>query len=291
MHRTKKMTVVTTGLALLMAAGMSSAMAANSHGHNDKITICHATHSSSNPYVRINVSENSAKAHGHAQHENDIFLGEDNANTKQCQTTTPPPGDDHHTLTICHYDEAHDVYQKLRAEEGSSEAEAHESHIDDVISRDDNNSKQCPEGDDDDDDNGSQEDPVNCSATSDSTTEQHGLVNVNVDANNGASNVLCQSQILSNVTASVLGTAIGGSGSPVVSTAGENCTAQSTSDTDQVGAVNLNLNADNAASNLLCQSQILSNMNASVLGFSSPFDLLTGVTADVNVLAKVLVLF
>jgi hypothetical protein len=302
MHRNRKMAVAATGLALLMAAGMSSAMAANNNGHgndNYKVTICHATGSTEHPFSRINVSKNSDEVHGHAQHRDDMLLGRDDDNTKPCPPTPPPPSENH-KLTICHLD-TDGTFERIHVSDNTPEATLHEGHPGDKIIQDDDDFWPCPGDADDDDHGGDDEHPVNCSATSDSTTEQHGLVNVNVDADNAASNVLCQSQILSNVTASVLGTTVGGSGSPVVSTAGENCTAESTSDTDQVGSVNVNLNADNAAANLLCQSQILSNLNASVLGFSSPSGtealaagpggLLSGLTADVNVLAKVLVLF
>jgi hypothetical protein len=303
LHRSKKITVTSMALALLMASGVSTAMAAR---NNDKITICHATGSPTNPYVRINVSENSAKAHGHRQHAGDEFLGEDNANTKQCRTT--PPGDDH-TDTICHYVEVTDTYDKIRVDSDAPEAHAHDSHIDDVIYRsDDNNSKDCPEGTDEDEGD-------NCSASSssgDQTADQRGLVNVgNVDLglDNLGANALCQSSVLNNVTAAVLGTATGGSTS---GSGDEGCTADSTdgdSSATQAGLVNVgnvgnvDVNAANAAANLLCQSEILDNLTVSVLGSSfggSSFGsgllggglngLLTGLTADVSVLASVLVL-
>jgi hypothetical protein len=155
----KKATVITTGMAMLMALGTSSAIA--NRGDNHKETICHATGSATNPFVRINVSEHSAKAYRHHQHGEDDFLGRDDANVLQCDPPVPPV-------------------------------------------------------DDNDDDDTTE--PGNCSAEStsgDSTAVQSGLVNVgnvNLNLGNLGSNLLCQSDIVSNLTASVLGTALGGGG-------------------------------------------------------------------------------
>jgi len=242
LHRTKKMTVVTTGLALLMAAGVSSAMAANNGNDNHKVTVCHATGSAKNPYVRIHVSKNAAENAGHYGHEGDEIYEDDVANTHPCPTTPPPDGGDDHDVTICH-PLGDGKFERIHVSENDEKVVEHAGHDDHII-QDDDDFWQCPgthdDGDDDDNGDGDGGTSQNCSASSTSSTEQHGLVNANVDANN-------------------------------------------------------------AASNVLCQSQILSNLNASVLGFSSPFGtealaagpggLLSGLTADVNVLAKVLVLF
>ena len=295
MHRTKKMTVTSAVVALLMAAGASSAMAARSDdtGNDDhKVTICHATHSAKNPFVRIHVSKNSDKVHGHAGHEGDTIV-DDDANVAECRTA-PPPGDNH-GVTICHFISA-GHYERIHTTEDNDEAlTLHGGHENDEIVRDDRNFWQCPKADDgegdDDEGNG------NCSATS-TSGDQVGLVNVN--AANLGSNVLCGSSLLNHTTASVLGTAIGGSGD--TGSADKGCTAESHSG-NQVGLANVQ--AGNLASNVLCHSEILNYLTASVLGSSfggSPLGsgalgggsggLLSGLlTADASVLANIGLIF
>jgi len=349
MHRSKKMTVMVAAVAMLMGAGMSSAMAERSddNGSDHKVTICHATHSAKNPFVRIHVDKNSVKAQGHAGHHDDI-ISDDDANDVQCPTA-PGNGDDHE-VTICHFI-SEGKYERIHtSEDDDATLTEHGAHDNDEIIRDDHDFWQCPgthdDGDDEDEGNG------NCSASS-TSGDQSGLVNVHAD--NAAANVLCQAKVLNHVTAAVLGHAIGGSGD--TDPAGEGCTASSDSG-DQRGLVNVhtdnlaanmlcqasvlnhltaavlghaiggsgdtdpagegciansdsgdqrglvNVHADNAAANVLCQSEILNYLNASVLGASfggsslgsglltaGPGGLLTGLTADVNVLANVLVTF
>ena len=60
----------------------------------DKITICHATGSKTNPYVEITVSVNGLN--GHDKHELDVYPLEDGT----CPATTTPVSGD--KITICH---------------------------------------------------------------------------------------------------------------------------------------------------------------------------------------------
>lgn len=57
-----------------------------------KVTLCHATGSASNPWVRINVSINSNTLAGHAAHQGDLLLGVDNDNVLQCPGPVGPQG-------------------------------------------------------------------------------------------------------------------------------------------------------------------------------------------------------
>ncbi len=56
----------------------------------DKVTICHATGSQTNPWVRINISENAVGAH--LEHHDDIIVP-DNDDTYQCPEVGPYCGD------------------------------------------------------------------------------------------------------------------------------------------------------------------------------------------------------
>lgn len=204
MHRTKKMTLTSAVVALLLAAGASSAMAAHSddNGNDEhKVTICHATHSAKNPFVRIHVSKNSDKAHGHAGHEGDTIV-DDDADVAQCQPA-PGHGDDHE-VTIGHFVSAGHYERIHTTEDDDAALTLHGGHENDEIIRDEHDFWQCPKSDDGDADN--DEDNGNCSATS-TSGNQVGLVNVQAD--NLASNVLCQSEILNYLTVSVLGSSLG----------------------------------------------------------------------------------
>jgi hypothetical protein len=82
--------LVTFGLALLVSVGLTASAGAAAA---ERITICHATGSASNPYVRITVSVNSVQHKGHLAHSGDIIP----APPEGC-----PKGDDSDDIT---YDE------------------------------------------------------------------------------------------------------------------------------------------------------------------------------------------
>jgi hypothetical protein len=67
-------------VALIAAGALSTAPVAlaggndgNNGGNNDKVTICHATGSETNPYVEITISVNALAAHLRHQNGEDIF--------------------------------------------------------------------------------------------------------------------------------------------------------------------------------------------------------------------------
>lgn len=66
-----------TGLALTGASATAFATDESSGGGGEKITICHATGSETNPYVPITISLNALNAHIGHQHEEDIIPAND----------------------------------------------------------------------------------------------------------------------------------------------------------------------------------------------------------------------
>ncbi|MDQ3880460.1 MAG: hypothetical protein M3295_05255 [Chloroflexota bacterium] len=70
---------------------------------DDKIGICHATGSDTNPYVFVEVSLNAVNSGGHGDHEGDI-LGVESAENCPGPVVTEPPGgdDDDDKIGICH---------------------------------------------------------------------------------------------------------------------------------------------------------------------------------------------
>ena len=153
MHRTKKITVVTTGLALLMAAtGMSSAMA----DPEGKTTICHSTGSQKHPYHKITVSQNAADAHM-THHAGRDQLPDSNGN---CPTA--PPDDEDHEVTVCHFTGENPPFQRFHFEEGDDSWAVHLGHNQDEIVEDDDDNHLCPTTPPDDED----EDDEDCNAES-----------------------------------------------------------------------------------------------------------------------------
>jgi hypothetical protein len=69
----------------------------NGNGPADKITICHATHSETNPYVVITVSENSVSGNGHGrpghQEDEDVIPAGSDGSCPATVREEPPPDD------------------------------------------------------------------------------------------------------------------------------------------------------------------------------------------------------
>jgi len=278
MHRTKKITVMAIAATLLMAGGVSSAQAAR----GDRVTICHRTNSDSNPYVMITVSERAVDGEGRNDHTHHV-VDENHeradiipAPAGGCPGgTDPDPGDGHGCSATSSTSNStgnqtglvnvgnvnvglDNLLANLLCQANVLNGPAI-SVIGDAIGGITGS--------------GSGDGCTADSSTENSTGDQTGLVNlgnVNVGLGNTAANVLCQANVLNGPAISVIGDAIGGftgaSGSD------DSCTADSVTvnDTgDQVGLVNLgNLNVDagNAAANLLCQASVLNGPAISVIG-------------------------
>ncbi len=102
----------------------------------NKVTLCHATGSASNPYVAITVSFNAAtQGHGHANHVDDIIP----APVKGCPsiinqpipavTSVATPG----TVTVCHATgNGTAPYEAVAASDAVAAAE-HDAHLNDII--------------------------------------------------------------------------------------------------------------------------------------------------------------
>jgi hypothetical protein len=326
MHRRKKLIVTATAAALLMAAGSSSAMAVRGNDPDDngppgKVTICHATGSETNPYQRINVSENAAEAHDHHQHDEDLFF-EDDDNTEPCPTTPPtePPGGGN----------GDDDDADCSAESESGDSTQSQSGLVNVgnINLGLNNllgNAFCQSlnglavavigdalgghvGDDDSGDASCLADDV----SGDSEQEQEGLINVgniNVGGNNLLGNAFCQS--LNGPAVAVIGDAVAGDlfdGDGDEDGDGDCIASSDAGDSEQeqdggVNVGNINVGGNNLLGNAFCQS--LNGLAVSVIGTavgggsgllsSGPLGLLSGVgylvpsvMADVDVVAGLL---
>lgn len=98
MENPMKRILATAGIAGLALIGVTAP--ANAGG--DKVSICHATGSETNPFVQISISENALNGNGgHASHEGDIIP----APAAGCPGSSKGDDDskgDHSKITICH---------------------------------------------------------------------------------------------------------------------------------------------------------------------------------------------
>jgi hypothetical protein len=101
MENPMKRILATAGIAGLALIGVSAPANA---GPADKISICHATGSDSNPYVEITVSENALNGHdSHAVHEGDIVPAPARGCPGAADHSKDDKGDhDSKKVTICH---------------------------------------------------------------------------------------------------------------------------------------------------------------------------------------------
>lgn len=109
MENPMKRILATAGIAGLALIGVTSPASAGGDGGDggggggggDKVSICHATGSETNPYVEITISENALNGdHGHASHEGDIIPAPaagcpegskgDDEPKEDCPEETPP---------------------------------------------------------------------------------------------------------------------------------------------------------------------------------------------------------
>src|SRR3989344_4401853 len=90
-NRLKKMTGFALLFSIVFSFGAPLVSAnGNSHGGNDKITICHATHSETNPFVRITISTRANPAHDHHQDLEDIIPAPEEGCPGEEDENTPP---------------------------------------------------------------------------------------------------------------------------------------------------------------------------------------------------------
>ena len=291
MHRTKKITVVATAATLLMAAGVSSALADHRPGHAGKVTICHRTGSETNPYVMIRISENALPAHiddeSHRAHPPkngrvDFIAEGDDCSTGEEPPPPPPPPPPGTNGGGCN------------ASSSSSNTTGNQQGLINIGNVDlglgsllgnfgcqssiGNNAAIAGIGDAAGGVSGlgsGSGGGCNASSSSDNTTgDQTGLINVGnlgVDGGTALANLLCQASLLNNPAIAGIGDAFGGV-SGLGSGSGEGCSADSVSvnDTgDQFGIVNLGnlgVNGGTAAANTLCQASLLNNLAIAGIG-------------------------
>lgn len=95
-----KRILATAGVAALAFVGVSAPANA---GSTDKISLCHATGSESNPYVHITVSDNAVNgANGHASHEGDIIPAPASGCPAAAHDAAHGAADESKKVTICH---------------------------------------------------------------------------------------------------------------------------------------------------------------------------------------------
>ena len=93
--------IAAIGVAVLIVGLIRAQSEAIGKSQNQKVTICHATGSATNPYVEITVNTNAAngeKLNDHTHHDDDIIP----APAGGCPTNVPPPGGPDHKVDVCH---------------------------------------------------------------------------------------------------------------------------------------------------------------------------------------------
>src|SRR3989344_9016731 len=90
-NRLKKITGFVLLFSVVFSFGAPIVFAnGNYYGENDKITICHATHSETNPFVRITISTRANPAHDHHQDLEDIIPAPEEGCPGEEDENTPP---------------------------------------------------------------------------------------------------------------------------------------------------------------------------------------------------------
>jgi hypothetical protein len=99
MENPMKRILATAGIAGLALFGVTAP--ANAGG--DKVSVCHATGSETNPYVQISISENALNGNGgHASHEGDIIPAPSAGCPGSSKGDDDSKGDHSKKITICH---------------------------------------------------------------------------------------------------------------------------------------------------------------------------------------------
>jgi TolB protein len=97
----------------------------------ERITLCHATGSATNPYVEITVSYNAVDGHGHEDHANDIIPMPAGGCPRPPTPTVPPPPQ---RITLCHATgSATNPYVEITVNYNAVDGHGHEGHAFDII--------------------------------------------------------------------------------------------------------------------------------------------------------------
>lgn len=139
----KAVTAVATGTLLLLGTVLTGTPAHATT--NEKVTICHATGSATNPYVQITISENGLKGHG--DHEGDIIPAPADGCPLVLTAGTPnnannPNNASQNKVTICHATHSQtNPYVRITISENG--LNGHDGHDGDIIPATD---ATCPAG-------------------------------------------------------------------------------------------------------------------------------------------------
>lgn len=102
MENPMKRILATAGIAGLALIGVTAPADAGGDG-GDKVSICHATGSETNPYVQISISENALNGNGgHASHEGDIIPAPGAGCPGSSKGDDDSKEDHSKKVTICH---------------------------------------------------------------------------------------------------------------------------------------------------------------------------------------------